>query len=378
MQVPSSSSSQPALSVLVLLPATAHMAAQEASPLAPISRPSPLISRKSGSTVPSLKSLNNLQTPYTSRLRNDDMSPDGERHTVDPLIHAQVQAGRRSSLAPGLGAGTEIRALSSDLRYVERLGAIKSSPPGTPDRSQSPSPGELSTPAHNDTLEQYRLSNVTEQPASGSTSTSASVPRTASRSHAVPAFGARKSTTASSGAPLSRRRPQTSATSKGFGQPVQRGSMALPPGSGLGGLQRNRPGWEADEVVSNLRTSGLEGVSDRSLPFPFCFFPFIYTGAGPFPPVDKARCFIPCLPLEGSCPLAKGYLSGGNRTLVPTHIILRVSEIPEVFASVVPAYVDANPIPQSPVSRTAIPIVISFPPTLCQAVYQVDQTTNHP
>jgi len=24
---------------------------------------------------------------------------------------------------------------------------------------------------------------------------------------------------------------------------------------------RNRPGWEADEVVSNLRASGLEGMS---------------------------------------------------------------------------------------------------------------------
>lgn len=73
------------------------------------------------------------------------------------------------------------------------------------------------------------------------------------------------STSTSGGTNRTRRRPVTAAGSRGIGQATQRGSMALPSGTGLGigggmGL-RNRPGWEADEVVSNLRASGLEGMS---------------------------------------------------------------------------------------------------------------------
>jgi len=250
---------QPALSVLVLLPASAHMTAQNASPLAPIPRPTPLINRKSGSVVPSLKSINN-QPQNPSRLRNEDISPDERK--VNPLEH--VQAGRRSSLAPGLGGGTETR--SPDSRHVPKLGAIESSPPGTPDRAASPSGDDQSGDDRKAAFGRYGMTENDESDTSTRTrdSTGPAIPTISTE---APAFGSRKplstSTTASA---RTRRRPQTSAVSRS-GQTTQRGSMALPSGTGLGiggsGI-RNRPGWEADEVVSSLRESGLEGMSHCS------------------------------------------------------------------------------------------------------------------
>jgi len=257
MQPPSLSSGQPALSVLVLLPASAHMTAQNASPLAPISRPPPLTTRKSGSTVPSLKSINSPQNP--SRLRYNDISPDEERSALDPLNHLQV--GRRSSLAPGLGAGTEVRA--SDSRHIPRLGAIESSPPGTPERAESPSFGDHSEDDRSEKFGGYELSDSIES-RKGQSSRELPVPVLPPVSTEPPAFGSRKTLSTSATSARSRRRPQTSATSRAA-QSGQRSSMALPSGSGLGmgggsGL-RNRPGWEADEVVGHLRESGLEGMS---------------------------------------------------------------------------------------------------------------------
>jgi hypothetical protein len=277
MQPPSSSSSgQPALSVLVLLPASAHMSAQNNSHLAPISRPPPLIKRKSGSTVPSLKSVDaNANSPTNpSRLRYDDISPDGERKTLDPLSH--LQAGRRSSLAPGLGAGTEIRA--PDSRHVPRLGAIESSPPGTPERSGSPSLDDNSGDDRKEAFGKYQLSD--KDGSRKQNSSEVSLPALATASTDVPAFGSRNptpSTSTSSG--RTRRRPQTSAVSRGT-QPTQRGSMALPSGAGLGlgggSGSRNRPGWEADEVVGHLRESGLEGTSSTCSSVPLPLSPSFY------------------------------------------------------------------------------------------------------
>lgn len=248
---------QPALSVLVLLPASAHMTAQNASPLAPISRPPPLISRKSGSTVPSLKSKN-PQNP--SRLRHNDISPD-ERN-VDPLNH--VQAGRRSSLAPGLGAGTEIRSPELNFRHVPKLGAIESSPPGSPERGHSPSNDDHSGDDRKAAFGRYQLSD--DRGVKKDISNQVSVPVLPPLSTEAPAFGSRSplsSTSTSATGGRSRRRPQTSAVTRG-GQSLQRGSMALPSGTGLGigggSGSRNRPGWEADEVVGHLRESGLEGM----------------------------------------------------------------------------------------------------------------------
>jgi len=217
---------QPALSVLVLLPASAHMTAQNASPLAPIPRPTPLINRKSGSVVPSLKSINN-QPQNPSRLRNEDISPDERK--VNPLEH--VQAGRRSSLAPGLGGGTETR--SPDSRHVPKLGAIESSPPGTPDRAASPSGDDQSGDDRKAAFGRYGMTENDESDTSTRTrdSTGPAIPTISTE---APAFGSRKplstSTTASA---RTRRRPQTSAVSRS-GQTTQRGSMALPSGTGLG------------------------------------------------------------------------------------------------------------------------------------------------
>jgi len=257
MQPHSLSSGQPALSVLVLLPASAHMSAQNASPLVPVSRPPPLTTRKSGSTVPSLQSINSPQN--TSRLRYNDVSQEGGASTLDPLNH--LQAGRRTSLAPGLGAGTEVRA--SDPRHIPRLGAIESSPPGTPERAESPSPADYSG---DDRLEKFGGYQLSDSIASrkGETSKELPVPGLPHMPTEAPAFGSRNSISISAASARSRRRPQTSATSRA-GQAGQRSSMALPSGSGLGigagtGL-RNRPGWEADEVVGHLRESGLEGMS---------------------------------------------------------------------------------------------------------------------
>jgi hypothetical protein len=257
MQPPSLSSGQPALSVLVLLPVSAHMSAQNASPLAPVSRPPPLTTRKSGSTVPSLKSINSPQNP--SRLRYNDISPDEERNTLDPLNHLQV--GRRSSLAPGLGAGTEVRA--PDSRHIPRLGAIEPSPPGTPERAESPSFDDHSGDDRTGNFGGYELSDSLSS-RKGQSSRELPTPVLPPVSTEAPAFGSRKPLSTSATSARTRRRPQTSATSRA-GQGAQRSSMALPSGSGLGlgggsGL-RNRPGWEADEVVGHLRESGLEGMS---------------------------------------------------------------------------------------------------------------------
>jgi hypothetical protein len=276
MQLPPSiSSGEPALSILVLLPASAHMA-QSASPIAPLSRPAPLTSRKSGSTVPSLKSLNAPQQP--SRLRYDDHSPDGDRANIDPMDSNQNIAlpGRRASLAPGLGAGTEIRGPEG--RVSSRLGTIESSPPSTPDRSPSPSPDEVaSSSTTNPGLDAYRFasSTLTTAAVSEKTTISIPVPTLPPAASEAPAFGSRKPLSSSAGnSGRSRRRPQTAATSGGIGQSTQRGSMALPSGTGLGmgggPNSRNRPGWEADEVVSNLRAGGLEGTSP--FPCPLCLW----------------------------------------------------------------------------------------------------------
>lgn len=308
-----SASGQPAMSFLVLLPASAHMT-HNPSPRAPASAsavrhqpsPWPLTTRKSGSTVPSLKTLAGQPQPQPqfqsqSRLRhaNDgqDGSPDEER--VDPIVDSWAVAGRRSSLAPGMGTGTERRALkpSTSITAGGRLGAIEPSPPGTPDRSASgsPSPGDSTPPPalrpSDHAFDSYRLSSSSRapaasasafagpgpgvSPASASASPTRQIPTRApipAGSSEAPAFGSRPSsssttTTAGSGARRSRRPVTAATTGVGTQAPLQRGSMALPRGTGLGmgmgGGGKNRPGWEADEIVSVLRSGGLEGMSCR-------------------------------------------------------------------------------------------------------------------
>lgn len=268
MQLPPTvASGEPALSILVLLPAAAHMA-QNASPIAPLPRPSPLVSRKSGSTVPSLSSLNSNPPTQPSRLRIDDHSPEAGHAELASVPVVHNLPGRRSSLAPGLGGGTEIR--SPEVRGNSKLGTIEPSPPGTPERSPSPSPSPGAGSTTNPALSNYRFASTTEAPVSeavtqeATSSTSTTAPTLPTISVEAPAFGSRKPLSSTGGPPgRSRRRPQTAAGSGGNGA-AQRGSLALPSGTGLGlggGLHsRNRPGWEAEEIVSNLRNSGLEGT----------------------------------------------------------------------------------------------------------------------
>lgn len=192
-----------ALSLLVLLPASAHMQ-QHPTPLPP-SRPFALTSRKSGSTIPSLGNM-------------PEVKGEGEDDMEKVLV-----AGRRLSLAPGIGAGTQTRSMGT----FTPLSPLDPSPTGTP---------------------------TAEVPA----------PVPVDRSPARPVFGAKRSSGRVTGPP-SRRRPNTAATPaqaqiSGVGPGVSRASMAVPGGGGGGGvLGRSRPGWEGDEVVGVLRASGLEG-----------------------------------------------------------------------------------------------------------------------
>jgi len=213
------------LSLLVLVPSSAHIH-QFPTPLAPPSRPAPLTSRQSGSTVPSMRQL--------SAARRSD----GQERKVDEEaeIDKVMAAGRRLSLAPGIGTGTEIHA-------SERF---KSSLPPLSDYS-------IATPP-------VAGSSYEAPPSFGT-------PFTPEEQTPPPAFGAKRGSV--SRVPASRRRPQTAAgpaipLSPAMMVGVSRGSIALPSGSGLGfggggNVGKTRPGWEGDEVVRVLRNSGLEG-----------------------------------------------------------------------------------------------------------------------
>lgn len=326
---PPSITGQPALSILVILPPSAHMIQNNhnPSPLVPSGghAPPPLIGRKSGSTVPVLKALAESSTSTStttsttktasptsdaptseSRLRYQSShisggvnrqdsneshgrvspDPESEEEAAEADVGAGVDpiriAGRRASLTPGLGGGTETR--SPEPRSILKLGTIEPSPPGTPrSRSVSPCPGDAvaTTHSNSDSFDAYRVVNgppasSASASASASTSTSRASPITGSSVEA-PAFGSRNSI---AGARRSRR-PVTTATS--VMQPHRGGSMALPSGSGygLGGggsYTKTRPGWEADEIVSVLRSGGLEGTSSRvylchvSIPSPLALY----------------------------------------------------------------------------------------------------------
>ena len=216
----------PPLSLLVLLPGSSHMRQPHAS-MSPPHRPAPLASRQSGSTVPSMRQL--------AAARKNEQEEQREEAEIDKVI----SAGRRLSLAPGIGAGTQIRS-------GERLEVVTDEPTPTAGGS-TPLPYE-----------------AREAPASYGALPSSELQTTS------PAFGAKRGLT--SRGPPSRRRPQTAAhPSIPLGQALasnlgnaSRGSLAFPHGSGFGPSGggsggRARPGWEGDEVVGVLRNSGLEG-----------------------------------------------------------------------------------------------------------------------
>ena len=206
---PTPHSQPPPLSLFVLLPASAHSDASEINS-AQAQRPSPLVSRQSGSRIPSLRTLKD----------NTALSSPSED---TPEIDKVVNAGRRLSLAPGIGAGIQPRGTS---------------PRGDSLRSQSVA--EEPTP----------LGNVIS---------------TGSSSSRAPAFGSRPlSGAAPATAGRSRRRPQT-ASGTGHEAPRGSGSRGSILVTGRGGMMgsgssiKTRPGWEGDEVVGMLRGSGLEG-----------------------------------------------------------------------------------------------------------------------
>ena len=213
---PSPLIASPTLSLLVLLPASAHTQ-QYLTPIAPPSHPSGLTSRQSGSSVPSA-------IPLTTAGRGEG----DERRDDEAEMEKVLVAGRRLSLAPGMGAGTQTRSINP-----------------LPPLADSPGP---SIPIAGSSIEAPPTVGTRPPP---------------ELSTAPPAFGAKRA--APSRTPASRRRPQTAAgpaaSLMGEGNKV---GAALPRGSGLdmrggAGYGKTRPGWEGDEIVHVLRNSGLEG-----------------------------------------------------------------------------------------------------------------------
>ncbi|EIW70221.1 hypothetical protein TREMEDRAFT_68552 [Tremella mesenterica DSM 1558] len=202
------------MSCLVLLPSATHAPLQP-SILAHLSRPAPLISRQSGSTVPTTRHLSNSASS----------TPQPDKDLESQAIDHVISAGRRLSLAPGIGTGTQ--TLSTQM--------VSSVSQGSPDMSHSP---------------------YTSSPIISSTGTS---PGASPYMRHAPLLGAKRTTTTKGRS----RRPQTSAAAQGptmlLSPPSDgRNSVALPGGMRGRGSGRNRPGWEGDEVVSVLRASGLE------------------------------------------------------------------------------------------------------------------------
>ncbi|RXK39929.1 hypothetical protein M231_02724 [Tremella mesenterica] len=210
------------MSCLVLLPSATHAPLQP-SILAHLSRPAPLISRQSGSTVPTTRHLSNSASS----------TPQPDKDLESQAIDHVISAGRRLSLAPGIGTGTQ--TLSTQM--------VSSVSQGSPDMSHSP---------------------YTSSPIISSTGTS---PGASPYMRHAPLLGAKRTTTTKGRS----RRPQTSAAAQGptmlLSPPSDgRNSVALPGGMRGRGSGRNRPGWEGDEVVSVLRASGLEVTVLRNVP----------------------------------------------------------------------------------------------------------------
>lgn len=231
----SRSQSELPLAIYVLLPTSAHLQAQH-GPIAPISRPPPLTSRQSGSSLATMANLKiSPQHPSAEKLQDADQNLD---------IPDMAAANRRLSLAPGIGAGTQTRSARMNDGMRPLANAEESSTSRVESAKPAPPPVGRS----------YQMSGrAAEAPAKSE--------QLAISTAGPPAFGSRSG--ASPRTPGFRRRPVTAtvAESGPFGNPQARGSMALPNGMGLGirAGGRNRPGWEGDEVVGMLRNSGMEG-----------------------------------------------------------------------------------------------------------------------
>lgn len=286
------------LNLLVLLPGSAYMP-HHASPFgagAP-SRPAPLLSRQSGSTVSTIRSLKQASGSVSGPSAAAGTSGTG----AVPPGRTGAQAGeprdgedemnvllntRRLSLAPGIGTGTLTPTSAASSQPNTTALALSSSSALEPIQA-SPLPSD---PAAG-TL--GRLPPSSSEASSSSTAAGAPAPA------APPAFGSKRPPPSPA---RSRRRPQTAMTTSaafsaggaasataalargtaaglgnvsgggggggdlahphGAGPRGSASGMGLGIGVGLGGAShRARPGWEGDEVVSMLRGSGLEGES---------------------------------------------------------------------------------------------------------------------
>ena len=211
------------LSLFVLLPVSTH-SNHPAVANGPPPRPSPLKSRQSGSTIPSLKTLSSTTS----------INAEPARITETAEIDRFIDPGRRFSLAPGLGSGIQPRSAAPRLEPITAE-ELSSSP-----ASGSGSPSEASR--------QESVSPLSSRP---------------------PAFGSKPATGGPSTGGRGRRRPQTAQTGQGLVSPAMgptfapfsRGSIAVSHGRGFhgGSVGRTRPGWEGDEVVGMLRGGGMEG-----------------------------------------------------------------------------------------------------------------------
>ncbi|KAK1924648.1 hypothetical protein DB88DRAFT_227824 [Papiliotrema laurentii] len=222
------------LSLFALLPAINHTNQPTANTPQNSTRPSPLTSRQSSSTIPTFKSLHSP----SSFTKSGEQDPSAD-------IDSVIVPARRLSLAPGLGTGVQSRTHES----CSTLETVPASP--KVDLEEGVGPRDTTIPAES------RVDLNSPAPASAAAGPSSSL--TTSK---PPAFGLRSAASGS----RSRRRPQTSGPHPGSSGPSSatmpsRGSLAVSTGGDLIRGSRTRSGWEGDEIVSVLRSSGLEGMS---------------------------------------------------------------------------------------------------------------------
>ncbi|WVQ71403.1 hypothetical protein IAR50_000938 [Cryptococcus sp. DSM 104548] len=265
-------------------------------------RPGILMSRSSSSKIPTLSSLReDALAPASSDTSSaragekvdaiakgagqgggggDIGGGKNGKERVEKEIQKQIIAGRRLSLGSGLGAGVvpSVPPVAGDESAARGTGggggkagelSINVHPPSS--FTHPPSHAQLHRPLLSPLLSP---TSTATSPGAGSSSSSATPSFTPPPPSALvaPPFGARSrpfgSTSASGPGSRSRRRPQT-ASGAGIapellaGTASARASLAVV--SGASSASRPLPGWEADELVGNLRGSGLEVTVVRAL-----------------------------------------------------------------------------------------------------------------
>ncbi|TYJ52559.1 hypothetical protein B9479_006849 [Cryptococcus floricola] len=264
-----------------------------------------LTSRSSSSKVPTLSSLRESASASTcasaSEERGAAVGSGGESGAAEKVessskveeeIQKQIIAGRRLSLGSGLGAGVVPSSLGagSSGGGAGKAGelSINVHPPSSFLHSHAPGQGPSHKPLLSPLLSPTATSPGSTPAAQGSSISGFVPPQPPTL--AAPPFGAKArpfgsaSVSGAAGAGnRSRRRPQTATGASGFdptptgapglggiapellaGTTSARASLAV--ASGASSASRPGAGWEADELVGNLRGSGLEVTVIRALP----------------------------------------------------------------------------------------------------------------